>query len=80
MLFKIRAILARIKSLLSKTKFDASDSRELLEIIQETEALSELREKLVNLENEALQALQQIKSEEEKHSLELIVTSMLEDL
>lgn len=70
----------RIKSLLSKTKFDASDSRKLLEIIQETEALSELRAKLVNLENEALQALQQIKSGVEKHSLELIVTSMLEDL
>jgi geranylgeranyl diphosphate synthase, type I len=69
----------RIKSLLSKAKFDASDSRKLVEIIQETNALSELRAKLVDLENEALQALQQIKSVE-KHSLELIVTSMLEDL
>jgi hypothetical protein len=51
-----------------------------LEIIQETEAFSELREKLIGLEKEALQALKQIKSVEEKHSLELIVSSMLEDL
>jgi geranylgeranyl diphosphate synthase, type I len=70
----------RIKSLLSKETFDASDSRKLLKIIQETEAFPDLREKLIDLENEALQALKQIKSDLEKHSLELIVTSMLEDL
>jgi heptaprenyl diphosphate synthase len=75
-----RSYSQRIKSLLSKSKFDASDSRKLLEIIQETNTLNELREKLVDLKNEALQALKQIKSELEKHSLELIVASMLEDL
>ena len=70
----------RIKSLLSKAKFDASDSRKLLDIIQETEVLPELRKKLIDLENEAIQALKQIKSDVEKHSLELIIASMLEDL
>lgn len=70
----------KIHSLLSKEEIDASDSRKLLLIIQETKTLPLLRERLEHLKNEAIQALTKLQSKREKDSLELVVTSMLEDL
>ncbi len=56
----------KIRRLLSKDKIDVNDSRELLQIIQETETLPVLLNYLKNVEKEAIQALYKLKSEKRK--------------
>jgi len=70
----------KIRVLLSKDKISTNDSRELLQIIQETKTLPLLMEYLKNIENEAIQALHKLKSEKERRPLKLVIASMLEDL
>jgi heptaprenyl diphosphate synthase len=70
----------QIRALLSKDKISANDSRELLQLIQETKTMPLLMEYLKCIKNEAIQALHKLKSEKERRSLELVIASMLEDL
>jgi geranylgeranyl pyrophosphate synthase len=70
----------KIRAILSKDKISVNDSRELLQIIQETKTLPLLMKYLKKIEKEAIQALHKLKTEKQRYSLELVIASMLEDL
>lgn len=69
-----------IHSLLSKETIEKKDTYKLLELIQETKTLSSLNTFLKNLAKEAMLDLSKLDNNKEKSSLELFVSSMLEDL
>jgi geranylgeranyl pyrophosphate synthase len=70
----------KIRELLSKESLQKSDSDELLDMIQNTQALSILRSYLEEKEKEAMQALSNLENSPAKACLEFIITSTLEDL